>query len=340
MSQTHFSGGGGGRGGGGGGGGGGAAPGRRQLPRFLANIGIVVPVFPDDQDHEEAGNDEETSSVASSVATIDSSVVSETDSDASADESDFSEAWMHAIEAATDVSEDHWRSLLLLLRTQRNHFPPAIPPPSPSLRAGNSRRQSSHRRGHQAPGIAMQNAFQALAISDSEDMQDADVDLPAARAPMASLRVQCRYLKVMVKVNISDVKRKDAEALFKQKCWSEAADLFVAAHHQLHLVVVRPLNPSFCCYIRTIYLHLSRFDTTIGGLSPHSTLMHLLWTLPPLMILHFCLKTSGVRSLSATAVFSLMHVPSAGVLALNLHCLLSKNSKMTPFGKCEDASPV
>lgn len=229
-----------------------AAPGRRPLPRFLANIGIVVPALPDDHGNEEHSNDEETSSDASSVATIDSSVVSETDSDASAGESDFSAAWIQAIEAATDVSEEHWRSLLLLLRTQRNHFPPTIPPPPPPSRARNSRRQPPN-RSQQEPGIRMQNAFQALALSDSDsEGQDTDRDVPLSRQPSSSTLIQCRYLKVMVKVNISDVRRRDAQALLQQKLWLQAADLFAAAHRQLHLVMVLLSAPQPCMRIPSI----------------------------------------------------------------------------------------
>jgi hypothetical protein len=281
-----------------------AAPGRRPLPRFLAKIGIVVPVLPDDQDIEETADDDEVSSVASSV-TIDSTVVSETDSDASVDEADFSKEWMQTIEAATDVSEDYWRSLLLLLRTQRNHFPPTIPPPSPPSKARNSRKQLPRMRSQQATGISIQNAFQALAISDveSEEEQETDADLPTERAPSASAGVQCRYLKVMIKVNISDVKRRDAEALFQQKCWLQAADLFEAAHSQLHLVVVsflpfsRALSSAGFSVARFTYIpDLSRFVTTIGGLLLLNIPMLLLWKLPPLMMLHFCLKSSGMLS--------------------------------------------
>ena len=225
------------------------APRRRPLPPFLANIGIVVPVSAEDPEIEESDHDEDPSSDISSVTTVDSSVVSETDSDDSASAShpakDFSEAWINAIEAATDVSEEHLRSLLVLLRTQRNHRPPSIPPPaSPSSsRRGppsNSRGRPSHTRGHQAAAIGMRNSFQALAIADSDEEDEASPE-PTDSAPIASssARVQCRYLKVMVKVSISDVRRGNAQGLFEQKRWQAAADLFETAYDQLHLVMVR-----------------------------------------------------------------------------------------------------
>ena len=223
------------------------APRRRPLPPFLANIGIVVPVAAEEPEIEEGVDDEDDSSDISSVATVDSSVVSETDSDDSAaalhPASDFSEAWIQAIDAATDVSEERLRSLLLLLRTQRNHLSPSIPPPTPPPVASRGRR-GQRARGQQAPAIGMRNAFQALAISDQESDEEDEfrADLPVASpASSVSTRVQCRYLKVMIKVNISDVRRRNAQALFEQKRWQGAADLFETAHGQLHLVMVRLL---------------------------------------------------------------------------------------------------
>lgn len=242
-----------------------AAPGRRPLPRFLANIGIVVPVEQVAADVEESANNEDTSTVSSSVDSVDSSVVSDTDSEASADDADFSEAWIEAIEAATDFSEEHLRSLLLLLRTQRNHFPPSVPPPAPPSTSRNSPAQPRHSRGtrgQQGAVVSMRNSFQALMVSDAEsdgEEQEARADVPVARAPSSSTRVQCRYLKVMIKVNISDVRRRFAQDLFEQKRWSEAADSFVTAHDQLHKVMVRFSLP--CCASCTVFSHLRPFHS-------------------------------------------------------------------------------
>lgn len=258
-----------------------AAPGRRPLlPRFLANIGIVVPVEQVESDVEESADNEETSSISSSVVSVDSSVVSDTGSEASTDDADFSEAWVEAIEAATDVSEEHLRSLLLLLRTQRNHFPPSIPPPAPPSKARNSRAQPLHSRGQQGPVVSMRNQFQALMVSDAESDDEEQVsgaDVPVARAPSSSTRVQCRYLKVMIKVNISDVRRRFAQDLFEQKRWSEAADSFVTAHDQLHKVMVRFSLIMLCMHCVFILAphspSLFRCGTMIGGLWLHNTPM-------------------------------------------------------------------
>ncbi len=218
-----------------------AAPGRRPLPKFLANIGIVVPVLPDEEETiEEADSVEESSSAASSV---DSSVVSDTDSDASAGEVHFSDAWIGAIEAAADMeSDEHLRSLLQLLRTHpnRNHFPPSIPPPSAPLKARNSQRRHLRGRAEQAPAIAMRNSFQALAVDDFEsgELEQASTNQSVPQASSESTCIQCRYLKVMIKFNISDIRRKNARILFEQKQWLDAANLFVTAHDQLFDVVV------------------------------------------------------------------------------------------------------
>jgi hypothetical protein len=228
------------------------APGRRPLPRFLANIGIVVPVLPDEEDVEDAGLEEESSSATSSLETPDSSVVSETDSDASAGDRDFSEAWIWAIESATDMeSDEHLRFLLMELRKQRNHFPPSDPPPSPPPRDREPQRQHPRRRAAQAPAIAVHNAFQALAMADDEtdEPEEDDANPPTTRSSSASTRVQCRYLKVMIKFSISDVRRRNARSLFEQKCWSDAADLFVTAHDQLFEVVVSSSPDCFRCSV-------------------------------------------------------------------------------------------
>ncbi len=234
-----------------------AAPGRRPLPRFLANIGIVVPVLPDDEQVEDSDHEEELSSAASSV---DSSVVSDTDSDASAGDCDFSAAWIVAIEAATDMdSDEHLRSLLQLLRQKpnRNHFPPSIPPPSPPLKARNSQRQHPRTIAQQSPAIVMRNSFQALAINDveSDELEEANSDVSVPRVSSASTCVQCRYLKVMIKVNISDMRRRNARILFEQKRWLDATNLFVTAHDQLFEVVVN-FCPT-CSHYVSLYQHFT-----------------------------------------------------------------------------------
>jgi hypothetical protein len=226
-----------------------SAPGPRPSRKHFPNQGIVVPVLEDDENVDETECDEETASVTSSSDTDDSSVVSMTNSDASVGESDFSVAWIEAIEAASD-SEDNLRRLLLQLRTQRNHFPPSSPPMLSPPEADDTRRQPRLNRRQGDAAINTRNAFQALASSDADSDSDHETHEVGAAVAVtgASVSVQCRYLKVMIKVNFSDLDRKKAQGLFEQKCWLDAADLFESAHRQLHLLNVWRFFEDYSCH--------------------------------------------------------------------------------------------
>jgi hypothetical protein len=244
-------------------------------------------MLPDEENVEDA---EESFSATSSVETPDSSVVSDTDSDASAGDRDVSDDWIRAIEAAIDMeSDEHLQFLLMELRKQRNHFPPSdAPPPSDC----DSRWQHARSSVAQAPAIAIRNAFQTLDVMNDEadESEEDDVNLPALRATSVSTRVQCRYLKVMIKMNMSDIRCKRARKLFEQKRWLDAAKLFVTAHDHLFDVVVIALSRRN--RFRVSLLHF-RCDMTIGGRShPNTATTPLLTSRHPTTLL-FCLKSCG-----------------------------------------------